>query len=324
MTAAGSGEAVERWRVRGDQASPADLAERVGTAPFFGGGTLVVVSEPTGLGRSKADLQGVIGALDTVAPGNGLAFVETLDGFGRRPAMLEALSAAVAAAGGEVREVKAPREGQMVRWIEDRAGERGLRFERGAAQELATRVGAFVREGDVDRRRQGRLAVSELDKLQLYRPAGDVSTDDVRALVPEAIPGSIWALLDAIAERRAGAVAELAERLVESTPTPVLLAVIHRRIRELIQVADLLAGGASGAEIIRTLKMKSYPAEKLARQSRAWTPGELDSALSGLLELDVAIKGSDGQAISEAQVHLALMLWIAEHVSGRAARPVRV
>ena len=54
----------------------------------------------------------------------------------------------------------------MVRWIEERAGERGVRLERGAAQELATRVGAFVREGDVDRRRQGRLAVSELDKLR--------------------------------------------------------------------------------------------------------------------------------------------------------------
>jgi len=86
-----------------------------------------------------------------VAPGNGLAFVETLDSFGRRSAALEALSQVVAAAGGEVLEVRAPKEGQMVRWIEERGAEREIRFGRGAAQELATRVGAFVREGDVDR-----------------------------------------------------------------------------------------------------------------------------------------------------------------------------
>jgi DNA polymerase III delta subunit len=226
-----------------------------------------------------------------------------------------ALSAAVAAAGGEVREIKAPKEGQMVRWIEERAAERGVRFGRGAAQELATRVGAFVREGDVDRRRQGRLAVSELDKLGLYRPVDEVSVENVRTLVPEAIPGSIWGLLDALAERRTAAATELAERLVATTPPPVLLAVIHRRIRELIQVADLVAGGATAPEIVRTLKLKPYPAEKLVKQSRAWPIEELELALSGLLELDVAIKGSNGQAVSEAQVQLALMLWIAEHVA---------
>ena len=69
---------------------------------------------------------------------------------------------------------------------------------------------------------------------------------------------------------------------------------------------DLVASGATPAEIIRTLKMKPYPAEKLAAQSRNWTPDELDAALDGLLELDVAIKGSDGAVAQRGQVRLLL------------------
>ena len=38
---------------------------------------------------------------------------------------------------------------------------------RGASEELATRVGGFVREGDVERQHQGRIAVMELEKLAL-------------------------------------------------------------------------------------------------------------------------------------------------------------
>ena len=93
----------------------------------------------------------------------------------------------------------------MVRWIEERAAERGMRLGRGAGQELANRIGAFVRENDVDRRRQGSLAASELEKLRLYRASGEVTIEDVRALVPEAIPGSTWAFLDAVAMRQSAA-----------------------------------------------------------------------------------------------------------------------
>ena len=45
---------------------------------------------------------------------------------------------------------------------------------------------------------------------------------------------------------------------------------------------------------------------------------ELESALEGLLELDVAIKGSDSQSVSEGQVRLGLSLWIADHVARRS------
>jgi DNA polymerase III delta subunit len=278
----------------------------------------VIVAEPAGLARMKTDGPSLATLVGLVAPGNGLAFTETLDGYGKQSAGGQALAQAVAAAGGEVRELKSPREGQMVRWIEDRARDRGMRLGRGASQELATRVGAFVREGDVDRRQQGRLAAGELEKLALYRLGDEVSADDVKALVPEAVPGSIWAFLDAIAIRQTAEAVRLAELLVPVTPELVLLAVLHRRIRELLQVADLAMAKTAPAEVMRLLKMKGFPAEKLMRNAQLWSVDELERALIGLFDMDAALKGRTGQGASDGQFHLALILWLADHLPSTA------
>ncbi|HEX8939602.1 MAG TPA: DNA polymerase III subunit delta [Candidatus Limnocylindrales bacterium] len=315
------GPPLERWRVSGAETSAGLVGERVATATMFGGGTLAVVSDPAPLLRSRADRDALIAVLGAVAPGNGLAFLETSDGSGRRPAGLEALRDAVAAAGGETREFRAPTREAFAHWIEERARERSVRLGRGAAAALAERVGGFVREGDVDRRRQGQLAVAELEKLAVYRPDGEVSVDDVRSLVADAVPGSMWALLDAVAARRPREAAALLERLFDETPAPVLVAQLHRRLRELLEVADLLDGGASPGSLVRTLKLKPFRAEKLAEQARAWRPAELEDALEGLLELDATIKGADGSGsgAGEAGRRLAVDLWLAERVA-RARR----
>jgi DNA polymerase III delta subunit len=307
---------VDRWRVAGDATSAARIGERVGTASLFGGGTVAIVVEPGPLLRSKDDRAALFDVLERIAPGNGLVFLESSDGS-RRAKALEDLAAAVVAAGGDLRELKAPREGQLAGWIEARARERAIALGPGAAKELATRVGGFVREGDVDRRRQGQLAVNELDKLGLYRPGAAVSVDDVRALVAEAIPGSAWAFLDAVAARRVGRALELLERLQADTHELVILAQLHRRIRELLVVADHLATGTRPGDLVRILKLKPYRAEKLVEQARTWTPDELARALEGLLEVDAIVRGADG-AHDEAQQHLALTLWVAERV-GRPA-----
>lgn len=310
----GSGIPPERRRVDGATTSAAQLEEWVATAPLFGGGTLVTVTGPGPLVRSAADRAALEAVIGRLAPGNGLVFLDPTEGTGRRPAALEALRAAVVAAGGEAAELKAPTEGRLAAWVEQRAAERSIRLGRGAAQELATRVGGFVREGDVDRRRMGLLAVAELEKLGLYRPAAEVSVDDVRALVPEAIPASSWAFLDAVGERRPQTAGEILPRLLATTPEPVLIAQLHRRVRELIEIADHLEQGAEPGSLVRILGQNPYRVKRLVQQARRWTLPELQAALEGLLELDDRIKGVVGA--TEAQRRLDFTLWVATHVGG--------
>ena len=306
---------IERWHVSGDATTVGRIAERVATGSLFGGGTLVTVQEPGPLLRSRDDRDGLVGLLSSVAPGNGLVFVESSDGSNRRPAALVALEKAVREAGGETREIKAPKEGQLTNWIEQRATERGVRLGTGAARELASRVGGFVREGDVDRRGQSQLAVAELDKLSLYRPEGPVTVEDVQQLVAEVVPGSAWAFLDAIGYRRTNRALELLDKMLDTTPELVLLVQIHRRIRELIEVADHLASGATPGSLVRTLGLKPFRAEKLVEQARTWSQEELDQALITLVELDATVRGAPGTPVGDAQKRLAFVMWIGDRVA---------
>jgi DNA polymerase III delta subunit len=308
---AGDGGPLDKLRLTGAHTTAAEIAEKVATATMFGGGTLVVVAEPAPLVATKPLAARLAEALGSVAPGNGLAFLDSVDGTARRPASLEALRKTVAEAGGHVQEFVAPTRDQMARWIGDRAKERDIRISPAAAALLAERVGANVRERDVDRRRQGELAVSELEKLALYRLDGQIGPDDVKALVADAVPGSTWAFLDAVGMRRADVAAELAERL-DDVPSPLLVTHLHRRIKQIIDVADLLASGTPARDLVRILKLNPYVAEKLAEQARTWALPELDAALAGLLELDAQLKGHVGG--TDLRRRAAISLWIAERV----------
>jgi DNA polymerase III delta subunit len=318
--AAETGSPPDRWRTTGAETSIATIAERVATAPMFGGGTLAIVVDPMPLLRSKADREALDQAIAALAPGNGLVFVESTDG-GRRAAALETLEAAIRAVGGEAREFKAPREGGLASWIEQRATERGIALAPGAAKELAERVGGFVKEGDVDRRGQGALAVAELDKLALYRPGVPVTTEVIAELVPAVVPDSTWAMLDAVGGRKTREAAGLLDRLLETTPEPVILSQLHRRIRELLELADRLTAGAPLAKAAMAIGIRNeFRARLLAGQARAWSLPELEDALEGLLELDAMVKNAPDAVTSERQRRLAFALWVEERVGGGASR----
>lgn len=310
-----TGAAPDRWRVSGAETSVAAIAERVATAPMFGGGCVAVVTDPGPLLRSKESREALDRALASVAPGNALVFIEQGDAGTRRAAMYTALEAAVVRSGGTAREYAAPRAGQLAGWLHNLAAERGVALERDAADELARRVGGFVSEGDVDRQRQGSLAATELEKLALYRQAAPITVADVRALVPEVIPGSTWAMLDAVAERRAGIAGPLLDRLLDTTPLPVVIVVLHRRIRELLIAADHVAAGSRPPEIVKAIGGHPFRAQKLVEQARRWSLDELDAALEGVLELDAMVKGAVGSGSTERQVRLAFALWVRERVA---------
>jgi DNA polymerase III delta subunit len=297
------------------------IAERLGTAPLFGGGTLVVIRQPTPLLRDKAIREQLVGLIRDVPAGNALAIAELVDGGSRRPKATESLREVVGEAGGIVREYPAPTRERMERWIGERAAELDVSLGPGAARLLAERVGAFVREGDVDRRRQTELASMELEKLALLRPGGMASLEDVAESVPEAIPGSTWAFLDAVGLRHTAVASRIAERLLdEGTPMPVLLAQLHRRLRELIVVRDHQASGTRPQDLVRELRLQPFRAQKLAEQSGTWSPAELDDALEGLLELDLASKGISLDGASRSMSDARSALWLQAWLAGSVAR----
>jgi DNA polymerase III delta subunit len=151
-----------------------------------------------------------------------------------------------------------------------------------------------------------------------------VTRADVADLVAEAVPGSTWAFLDAVATRQAAEAALLAERLIaDGAVLPVLVAQLHRRIRELISVREHLDVGGRAGDLVRIMKLQPFRAQKLVEQARTWSIGDLEAALAGLLDLDLQSKGisRDGSTVqmSDARSALELQAWIAVHTSRRRA-----
>jgi DNA polymerase III delta subunit len=347
------GSPLEPWRIAADDESVAaeanpgaaattasgrrtarvleQIEQRVYAAPLFGGGTLVIVRQPIALMRETQGRDRLLQLVRSVPSGNGLALLDLASGSAKRTKASEQLADAVVAARGHVQEFPALTRDRMERWIAGRATELGVRLEPAAAQLLAERVGAHVREGDVDRRRQSALANSELEKLGLYRPGGSVSAADVAELVSEAVPGSMWAFLDAVGSRRTRIAVELAARLeAQGSPLPVIVSQLHRRLRDLLVVRELLGAGTRPNELPRLLKLQPFRAQKLGEQAGTWSLEGLEGALEGLLALDLESKGIalDGSTpqMSDERSALALEVWIVEWVAGaegagRAAAP---
>ncbi|MGI8703036.1 MAG: DNA polymerase III subunit delta [Candidatus Limnocylindrales bacterium] len=299
------------------------IEQELSTAPLFGGGTLVVVRQPGSLIRETAARERLVGLVGMVPQGNGLAMTELAEEGPRGTKGSDSLRQAVASAGGVVRDFPTPTRERMERWLGDRAQQLGVRLGPGAARLLAERVGAYVREGDVDRRRQTELANAELEKLALYRPGGQIGREDVEELVTEAVPGSMWALLDAIGARRPHVAAELAGRLLgEGLPLQVVISQVHRRLRELVTVREVLAGGTPLAQLPRLLKLQPFRAQKLAQQAGVWSLAELEAAMERLFELDLLSKGMAHDAspvtVSEDRSVLGFWTWLAENTGGRS------
>jgi len=323
------GSPLERWDLRADlttaSTDAAQLYERLATPPMFGGGTMAVVANPGALAHRNDTRDRVIASIGLMAPGHALVFVEASKSNAKGPGPRR-LSDAVKAAGGTIDDAIAPRPTGLAAWITGEARDRGLALATGAARELADRLGARVTEGDVDRRFLSRIASGELDKLALRHAIdeGPVTPEDVRALVAETTPASVWALSDAVGERRVDVAAAALERLLDATPEPVLLAVLHRRVVELLELGDRLAAGTKLPDAARAMGITSeFRAKTLAAQARKWTTDELNAALDGLVELDAMVKGAPGFEADAAQRRLAFLLWVRDHAreNGRRVGP---
>jgi DNA polymerase III delta subunit len=263
---AADGEPMTTWRADGD-VDAADtpegggtsarrrgrtldaVEEHLATAPLFGGGTLVVVQQPGALVAEATARDRLLRLVREVPPGNALCFTDLIGSGAKGPAAKGVVRDAVAEAGGLVRELAVPLAARLEAWLTEQARTLGTTLQPDAARLLAQRVGGHVREADVDRRRRTELAHAELEKLALYRVEGPITKADVEALVPETIPGSMWAFLDAVGARAVATASRLAERLLtDGTPMPLLIAQVHRRLRDLVLVREHLDAGSRNAD----------------------------------------------------------------------------
>lgn len=180
-----------------------------------------------------------------------------------------------------VREFPNLKDGRLIGWMRERAKRLECDISPPALSLLAGLVGSNLW-----------LLSNEIQKLCLYAQGRRVEENDVRLLVSDAREVNVFAMVDAILERRAAATIRLLHSLEdEGAAPPYLLFMITRQFRILIQAKDLLQQKRKVADIGSSLGIYAdFALRKTLEQAKEHSMERLEKVYRKLLDTDVSIK----------------------------------
>jgi DNA polymerase-3 subunit delta len=197
---------------------------------------------------------------------------------------------------GQVREFRLLRPGVVLEWILERAQNQGIDISPAAARLLADLVGNNLW-----------LLASELEKLAAYAQGRRIEGVDVRALVSEARDVNVFAMVDAIVEKRAAVALRLLRRLMaDGADGGYVLNMVVRQYRLIIQAREMMTAGLPSQEIGQRLGVTSgFVLQKILDQAQRYSLSRLKAAYRRLLEADVGVKRGhhDEELALELLVH---------------------
>ena len=192
------------------------------------------------------------------------------------------IAEAIEAAAGDVLRYQAPRVRELPGRLVAEASQRGFRLEPAAARLLVERLGESTL----------RLA-NELERLAVWAgPEGEVSVEDLEAMVADTSEQAAWALSDAIVARDPGTAVRAADRLAaQGEPVTPLVYQAARRLREAHAALQELEAGRSQGEVEARLRMHPYAAKMLVRRLRGASPADLRAATCAVADLEWWTRG---------------------------------
>ena len=257
------------------------------TMPFLATSRLVIVEgllvrlEPRAGGGEPAKGRpdpleaGLRSYLPLVPASAHLVFVERGTISDRNP-----LLRALREAGADVREFAPPKDAALTSWIVKQAAAAGGRISPRAAETLAAFVGGNLRQ-----------LSQEIDKLTTYAGQRAVEEGDVQRLVADAREIKVWTLTDALASHnRDQAIGVLQRLLDDGEQPPVLMAIIARQLRTLIQVKELSDERLPPDAIAGQMKMHPYTVQKAIASARQMSYQQLEGNYRRLLQADLEVK----------------------------------
>lgn len=273
--------------------TPGELIQHLSTIPFLAAARLVVVE---GLLASLGTRRGVVEAwqplldfLPSMPETNHLVLLEPAAERTDRMSLERSpvLRALRGVPGAEVREFRALRlfgresGNEVARWILERARDRGIEFQRDAAEALSELVGADLW-----------TIAAEIDKLGQYANGRPVTIGDVRVLTPASRQADIFELVDSVVEGRTPAALRLTHQMIEQGEHPGgLQAMIARQLRNLVRAAELIELGAPQSAIGEATGVThQFPLGKLIKQASNLGAANAEQALREVEASDFAVK----------------------------------
>lgn len=274
-------------RLEGRGLTLSELKNNCGALPFLSSHRLVIVDglltrfeakqrrPRSGKAKSESGLGGWEGLADYIRQMPDTTVLVLVDGAVKdgNP-ILKQLSPLA-----EVKAFPSLRGKQVKNWIQQRVKDEGGRVTPGAVDLLAELIG-----GDL-------WAMNgEIQKLILYCRGRPIDEDDVKQLTTHVQEANIFALVDAVAERRTELAQRTLHRLYNDGIAPTHIMVMITRQFRLIAIAKDLPPGSSRSQIQDRLGLTGYPLDKTLRQARVYDLEDVKVVYRRLLETDLAIK----------------------------------
>ncbi len=184
-------------------------------------------------------------------------------------------------ASAEVKSFPLLNKTRLRQWIEKGVGEAGGRISPQAADLLAQVVGSKLW-----------TMRQEISKLVLFASGRTIEEDDVRRLVSDVQQISVFNMVDAIFEFRAGIAEGLLQQLLARGAVPAyLMVMLSRQIRMIARIKELQNQGKSESEIQNRLGLLSeFAFRKTLTQANRYPWGQIREVYHRLLEADLSIK----------------------------------
>lgn len=271
----------------GDEIGPDDIVNSARTIPFLASNRLIIVRRTEEFTSDQLDK--FLPYLDDPSPSTCLIFICSRTDFKRRfYKKIRSLGFAV-----NFSELK---RNQIVPWIRRAGKELGLNIEAKACIYLQQVVGNRLRD-----------LYSEMEKLQLRHGSGDIGEEHVRELAIHMRIYSIFELMDALSVKDRKESLSVLNRFLEeedkrSGPLQVL-GMLNRQMGLLWQTKAIVEKSGKTKDVASKLGLIPFSASRLIKQSKHWTPDELEEGISRLLRADLFLKtGSSPKPVLESLI----------------------
>ena len=179
-------------------------------------------------------------------------------------------------------------EGELTKYIADEFKESGYNISMSDANYMANNSGYLEYESTVSLYHVN----NEINKIMSHnQEKKNITTYDLDLLLIKSVESNIFRLIDCICENNKKKSFEiLEEMLLNNTPEQFIIHMIARQYRMLYQYLLLQKKGYGYNDIINKMKIKSFVATKLSKQSKNLNMETIEYYMRRFLEIDKKIK----------------------------------
>ncbi|HHV38403.1 MAG TPA: DNA polymerase III subunit delta [Tepidimicrobium sp.] len=287
-------EALNYTSLEGKKLSFEKLMNACETLPFMADKKIVVIRDfPLLKEEDDDELEGFTGRenrkrlakyIEDLEAYICLIFVEKEPKIGRSNFLYKAIDRA-----GDVVELKKLRGVDLDRWVEGQFKKRNKRISKGDIRYFIDKVAYF----GLNQEKNLYDLENEISKLSSYVSNEEVNRDIMDIVMIDSLEMNIFNLLDSISRRDGKrAIRLFNEMYMSNEPVLIILHMIVRQFRNMLQIKSLKAKGYTEGNIRGKLKLSKYEFGKVSKQSNNFSMTQLERALFYCLEADRSIKTS--------------------------------